>query len=690
MIEAISKRPGKRPCRPNAPRCISAQQHEGGSVAAGPAIQGEPSAAATNRPLLLRFARRPLAGTLAATLALVGLAGCTPTDTPQGDQATESIVVDIDGMDLEYTARDKDASYDEVEATRIDLEGTTAHVEGEGADVDGTTVTIAEPGTYVVSGTLSQGQLVIELPGEEDKAQVVLEGATVHNETGPALYVKQADKVFLTLAPNSQNHLSDGTDYALEDDTDEPYATLFSRGDLTINGSGALEVASSYRHGICSKDDLVITGGAITVSAPEDALRGRDCVKVLDGTFDLTAGEDAIKSNKDTDPTRGFVCLDGGTFAISAGDDAVHGETAVIANGGTVKVAQCVEGYEAQQVHVNGGDHVIVASDDAINASAMGGSAASGAEAGFDAATGGEPVPDEAAGGAPNGMMEGSEPPAMPEGEQASGAPDDQGAGATPAAPPEGVEPASEPNRQGDSASSIAEPQAGAFSDGRNQADQGAGPEGAAGNAMAVANEDCLVRITGGTVALDAGGDALDSNGSIEVTGGLVTASGPANSADAALDYEFSATIDGGTVLLAGPTGMAETFTGGTQPFALVQAQGQAGSIVVLADSDGAELARFEAVRAFQAVNVSAPDLAEGGTYQLIVDGTPTEFTASTTPSSTAGAPGGLQGRPAGDGGMLASGEEGIDDGKLAKPDGLEASPDGEGRQPDQRRERQG
>lgn len=99
-----------------------------------------------------------------------------------------------------------------------------------------------------------------------DKAQIVLDGVTIHNEGGPAIQVDQADKVFLTLADGSTNVLSDGASYALAEGEDEPYAALYSKDDLTINGSGALEVTGNYRHAIASKDDTVITGRAPSAS----------------------------------------------------------------------------------------------------------------------------------------------------------------------------------------------------------------------------------------------------------------------------------------------------------------------------------------------------------------------------------------------------------------------------------------
>ena len=580
--------------RSNSPRRVDPYRTKRTFAAAELALWRTPSATA-DAPSLRSSAVRFLAGALVLSLALFGVVGCSASSSSSNDADAQpgdgSIVVDIDGMDLSYTDRDKDASYDEATATKIRLEGATAQVEGEGASVDGSTVTISAEGTYIVSGTLSQGQLAVDLPGSSDKAQVVLSGASIHNANGPALYVKQADKVFLTLADGTRSQLSDGADYQLEADSDEPYATLFSKDDLTINGSGALEVAASYRHGICSKDDLVVTGGTITVNAPEDALRGRDCVKVLDGTFDLTSGEDAIKSNKDTDGTLGFVCIDGGTFDISAGDDAVHAETAVIANGGKVTVGSCVEGYEAQQVHVNGGEHSVTSSDDAINASAI--------------------------------------------------------------------------NASSDNGSS--------------------------GSAMPAISEDCLIRIAGGAIWLDAGGDVIDSNGRIEVAGGTVTGCGPSATDDAPMDYELGASVTGGTMLIVGSSMMAEGFTQAEQPFALVDAAGAAGSKVELLGPDGTALASLVAERAFQCALATAPGLSADAAASLSIDGTVVEF-APSLEAQAAGPGMGMGGEPpAGPNGQQPGGAEGVQPGAEgseppALPDG--EAPDGQRPQPPQGAER--
>ncbi len=652
-----------------------------------------------------------IAGTGCAALMGSDTDSSSSTDSESSSEATDFKAVaeefDVAALDLDYTDRDQDASYDESSATTIVLEETTATVDGSGVSVDEETgiVTIEQEGAYVVSGTLTDGQLAVNVSSDA-KVQVVLAGVTIHNEDGPAIYVMQADKCFITLAEGTVNTLTDGSEYALEDDSDEPYATLFSRDDLTINGSGELVVTSSYRHAICSKDDLVITGGTYTVSAVEDALRGRDCVKILDGTFSIVAGGDGIKSNKDTDPERGFVSIDGGTFqivagddgiqgttyvqitggelsiesdddaihsdlellisggslSIAAGDDAVHSETVLTIDGGTLDITSCYEGIESEKIYINDGEISIVASDDGVNASAA------------DLSSGDASTTDDASDTAIDSTEGGGDAPAMSGGEGLSTAGDETGGSSDTAAATTTTSAftvADEEGGQSGGELSIA-PNGGEGIDERALNDgepDGAFAEGMGGTS--VANEDCLIQINGGYLYVDAQGDGIDSNGSIEITGGVVLVNGPASGADGALDYDLTATISGGTVLMVGASSMAQTFTSGTQAFAFSQVSGQAGQTIAVVDEDGTVVASMTAVRSFEMVLVSSASFEDDGSYTLLIGaeiddaddygftdegeatgGTETSITVSTTAS---GGYGGL----GTDGNPLPSGQGG-------------------------------
>lgn len=559
-----------------------------------------------------------LAVALAGSLALAGCTGGTfeeaaegagekteqgQSDQAQGDNGTTGTtgevdwasLIDIPGMDFAYSDRDKDASYDVASATNIALSGQGATVSGEGAAVEGATVTISAAGTYAVTGELTAGSLVVNA-GDQDKVQIVLSGASIRNEAGPALNIQQADKVFVTLADGTQNTLADGASYELVEGEDEPNAALYSKADLTINGTGALSVEGNYRHGVNSKDDLVVTGGAITMVAKEDGLRGKDCVKVADGSFAITAGGDGVKSSNDEDPTRGFVSIDGGTFTVTG----------------------CEEGIEAQEVIVNNGELNITASDDGINAAVA---ERDSNDATIDASgDAGSTVGQDDHAGDQGGEGQG---------DGGQGADAQNGRGGQRPELPEGVEPGQMPDGE----------QGGGFGarDGRG---------GAGGPMGANASEDCLIQINGGVVAINAGGDAVDSNGYVEVTGGeLVGASSGAG--DSALDYEYGATVTGGTVILAGGAGMAETFSeGSTQPFALVSLNGSANTELSVESESGEVLARCTVPVSFQCVTLSVPGLAEGATGKLVAGDATTDFTASTTSSGgmgAMGAPGGME-----------------------------------------------
>ena len=667
-----------------------------------------------------RFAKAACSAVLAASLT-VGLFGCSGSvessdssadavATSSEEASFESVAAEFDvaNLDLAYSDRDMDASYDDSSATHIALSGTSASVEGEGASVDGGTVTISQAGTYVVSGSLSDGQLVVDAP-DDAKVQIVLAGVSITYEDGPAIYAKNADKCFVTLEDGTENALSDGTDYVLEEDSDEPYATLFSNCDLTLNGSGSLTVTANYRHGICSKDDLVVTGGTINVTAVEDALRGHDSVKIADGTFNLVAGGDAVKSNKDTKATKGFVnitggtfsiqagdkavkaetyigvsggsfnitsgddafhsnlemAISGGTFSVTAGDDAFHAETVLTIDDGTIDVASCYEGYEAEKVYVNGGTTHIVAIDDALNASAAdltgddssttegeGALPEAPGDAGAAAAGGGQAPEAPADGQAPSasGSSNGGAAPgasnasreAMPAG-QAPGASGQGGAA------PDGGASQGEMPQQGAAQSSDAAVQPG-----------GNGGQGdlAGGNAPGQTDDNCLIQINGGYIEIDAQGDGVDSNGNVEVTGGVLLVNGTTSNGDGAFDYDGEATVTGGTVVMVGSTGMAQNFSGGTQPFLFsTDVSGNAGDTVAIVDESGNVVASFTASKAFAMVCASSPALTEGGSYSVVVGGTvtganadgytdsgtvtggaSTTVTASTAPSSSAGA----------------------------------------------------
>ena len=255
-------------------------------------------------------------------------------------------LIDTSGL---FTDRDLAQTADTSSAVQIAL-------------TDGQDVTISEEGVYLVTGNASDATIIVEA-ADSAKVQIILDNVTITNKNAPAIYVKSADKVFVT--STGDNALST-TGAFNADGTTNLDAVVFSKSDLVLNGTGSLTI-SSTANGISGKDDLKFTGGTYTISATKDAIEAHDSIRISDGNFTISAGKDAFHSEYDDDDSVGYVYIAGGTFAITAGDDGIQGTTYTIIDGGTFTISGA-EGIEGTGVQINGGNITIDASDDGINA----------------------------------------------------------------------------------------------------------------------------------------------------------------------------------------------------------------------------------------------------------------------------------------------------------------------------------
>lgn len=340
---------------------------------------------------------------LSLSLALLPLAGCASSSSDDSGSSSTSVAttgstastivasgdaIQVLGDTDVFTNRDLDPSYDESEAITISLSDSGSTVSGGGVDIDGSTVTITTAGTYVVSGTLSDGRIVVNAD-DSSKVQIVLDGASVSCSSSAALYVINADKVFLTLADGTTNALATTGDFVETDDNNVDGA-VFAKDDLAINGTGALDVTCSAGHGIVCKNDLRLVSGAVSVNASSHAIQAKDSVAVCGGTWDLAGGTDGIHCANDEDTAKGWIYvtggtigitaasdgfdasgvlqIDGGTITVNAGDDGIHAEYELAINGGTIDVQQSYEGVEGSKVYVTSGSTTIYSTDDGINA----------------------------------------------------------------------------------------------------------------------------------------------------------------------------------------------------------------------------------------------------------------------------------------------------------------------------------
>lgn len=257
----------------------------------------------------------------------------------------------------------------------ITLIGTSAQSDSADVQIDGAVVTIAKSGTYTVTGSLEEGQLIVN-PADDQDVTVILNNVTIHNSTGAAFAALEGKTVEIVLADGSVNTFSDGANYVFPDaETDEPNAAVYSKPDLVISGNGTLNVTGAYNDGLSSKDTLTIESGTINITAVDDGIRGKDSLTINGGTLSVEAEGDALKADNEDDATKGWIQINSGTMTISAGDDAIRAVTTLDVNGGTIQILTAYEGLEAYNINVNDGAILITSTDDSINVS---GSSASG------------------------------------------------------------------------------------------------------------------------------------------------------------------------------------------------------------------------------------------------------------------------------------------------------------------------
>ena len=323
---------------------------------------------------------------LALVISLSLFSGCGEESAVEEDSATSGLT----SLSVEYSEEDLDATWDTSSAVMISLLGNTAEISGDGAIMEENKIRITEGGTYVLSGSLEDGQILIEAD-EEAKIKLVLNAVEIKSSDGPAIYSVENDKVIITIAKGTSNRVEDSATYTLAEGEEEPNAAIFSKSDLTINGSGTLVVNGNYNNGIVSKDDLVITGGNVTVLAVNDGIKGRDSIAIKDGNFTITAKDgDALQASNDEDAEKGWISIDGGNFVITAtgdglqaesllqvtngtlsiacGDDGLHADAALLVEEGTILISNCYEGLEASEITVNGGTIDLTSEDDGFNA----------------------------------------------------------------------------------------------------------------------------------------------------------------------------------------------------------------------------------------------------------------------------------------------------------------------------------
>lgn len=275
--------------------------------------------------------------------------GMNVVSTQAAGTESTSVTVDQATSDV-FTERDMTQTADLSVAKQITL-------------ADNQTVDITSEGVYVLSGTAKNATIKVNV-AKTEKVQLVLDGVNISNESALAIYIVEADKVFVTTTENSENNLSVSGGFVADGETNTD-AVIFSKADLVLNGLGTLVVNSSD-NGITSKDDLKVTGGNYVITSSGDALEANELLAIGGGDITIHSQKDGLHAEDNDDNTTGAIFIAGGNLNITATDDGIQGITTVTIDGGNLKIS-AAEGIESTQVVIHGGVIDIEASDDGIN-----------------------------------------------------------------------------------------------------------------------------------------------------------------------------------------------------------------------------------------------------------------------------------------------------------------------------------
>ena len=599
----------------------------------------------------------------ATTLSMTAVAGCTGTKSSTGNVVSSETETNAEETSAQseagtfssadmFTERDLAGTYEESGAVYVTLSDDGITGETDGVVIDGQMVTITAEGTYIFSGTLSEGQIVVD--ADNAKVQIVFDNVDITCASSAAVYVKSAEKVFVTLAEGSQNTLRNTDEYVAIDDNNID-AVIFAKSDLTLNGTGSLTIVSAEGHGIVSKDDLKITGGTYDITAAGHALSGKDSVRIADGTFILTAEKDGIHAENADDEEKGYIYIADGDFTITSDGDGMDASNIVQIEDGTLDItagggaanslkthesdvpggpgggmSQNIERPDGESMpqdtttdesgtstkgikagggmYLNGGTYQIDSADDSIHSNAN----ITIADGTYTLATGDDGVHADDALTVNGGTITVTESYEGLEGLTVTI--NDGTIDIT--ARDDGINTAGGTDQSG----------FGTFGD------HFKGMDSADDETEETTDNEMWMELNGGYIHILAGGDGVDSNGDLTINGGEIYIDGPSDNGNSAIDYgdRSSAYVNGGTLVAIGSSGMAEVMSDSSKQKVLMVKLGEqmeAGD-VELTDSEGNVIVSYTALKTYDCVIISTAEVESGATYTLTTSGTTTEVTA--------------------------------------------------------------
>lgn len=585
---------------------------------------------------------------LFCALLLFGCAGtegeCVPEDVLTTTAPLSDEVADTTAA-AQVDAENRDLQID----TYVILNDDATTIKGDGAAYADGRLTVSKAGVYSIKGTLTNGQIYIDTDDDSGKVKLYLEGVEIRCADSAPICVAQAPKeTQLILAKGSENKLSDSTEQAAAstqaEDSDFAAAVIFSKDDLQIEGEGALTVEANARKGIFSRNELQIKGGALTVTAADDAIRGKNNVEIAGGTLKLQCGGDGIRTGSEE---KGNISVSGGDITIvstqdciqATGDLAISGGTFRLQSGGgyqksiqtqesgsgffggvnrnnTTETADessvSAKGIKADgNLAISGGAFLLDCLDDALHAGEN--LAVSGGS--FRISTNDDAVHAEESVAIADGAFEIDASYEGLEGNVVT----ISGGTFDITAQDDGINAAS-PDAQSDMTFFRGLPDGA-----RSPQDDADGDRNGFGfrrqGGMEQPDESCVITVSGGAIRINASGDGIDSNGNITVSGGTILVLGPTDNGNASLDYAGSCTVTGGTLCAVGSAGMAQGVSDGSVASLTATGSFAFGDTLTITDGEGAEMYAVRLKKPAAHLVLASEKLQSGGVYTLHVNG---------------------------------------------------------------------
>ena len=282
-----------------------------------------------------------IAAAAAAVLMLASAAGCSINNNEGNSSSAADASQTQSAADNNTSASDAsaDSKQEKSESTKSDnkasakLNGSSVELsEGAvGISAEGSVLTISAAGEYTLTGTLDDGQIVVNVPKTE-KVDIFLANVTVSSSATAPIRIEQADGVTLHLVEGSVNTFTDSAANDLS-------ACISAKDDLTIKGKGTLKVTGSAKHAIKSSNDIKIKNGVFELSAVKTAIYGEDSVQLTGGSIVITSCGDGIKASNTEEAEKGFVSSEEAEVEIqNAAGNGIEAVTGVTVKSGKIRI----------------------------------------------------------------------------------------------------------------------------------------------------------------------------------------------------------------------------------------------------------------------------------------------------------------------------------------------------------------